>query len=85
MIPNVKKEMFLALVPVLQRNRHPRTFKMKSNLKHSLFTQILPWEKNCQERPHLLSGRFTKVFYKMTICFGRPLLSGSKSGRLMQV
>ena len=35
MIPNVKKEMFLALVPVLQRNRHPRTFKMKSNLKQS--------------------------------------------------
>ena len=52
----------------------------------SLFKQILPWaKKTCQERPHLLSDRFIKVFYKMTTCPRRPLLRGPKSGRLIQV
>ena len=41
--------------------------------------------KTCQERPHLVSGRFIKVFYKTTTCIRRPLLSGPKSGRLIQV
>ena len=35
--------------------------------------------KNCQERPHLVSGRFIKVFYKTTTCQRRPVLSGPKS------
>ena len=41
--------------------------------------------KTCQERPHFVSGRFIKVFYKTTTCPRRPLLSGPKSGRLTQV
>ena len=41
--------------------------------------------KTCQERPHLLSGRFIKVFYKKTTCPRQPLLSGSESGCLIQV
>ena len=54
----------------------------------SLFKQILPWEnklKTCQERPHLVSCRFMKVFYKTTTCPRRPLLSGPKSGFPVQV
>ena len=57
------------------------------NLKY-LFKQILPWEKKlktCQERPHLVSGRFIKVFYKTTTCPRRPLLSGPKSDFPVQV
>ena len=30
-------------------------------------------------------GRFIKVFYKTTTCTRRPLLSGPKSGRLIQI
>ena len=37
------------------------------------------------ERPHLASGYFIKVFYKMTTCPRQPLLSGLKSGSLIQV
>ena len=40
--------------------------------------------KTCQERPHLVSSRFIKVFYKTTTCPRRPLMGGSKSGRLIQ-
>ena len=54
MIPNVKKVMFLSLVPVLQWNSHPHTFRMKNNLKYLqestkthnfkfLFKKILQW------------------------------------------
>ena len=41
--------------------------------------------KTCQERPHLLSGCFIKVCYKMTTCPRQPLLSGPKSGHPIQV
>ena len=34
--------------------------------------------KTCQERPHLLSSRFIKVFYKTTTCPRWPLLHGPK-------
>ena len=37
------------------------------------------------ERPHLASGCFIKVFYEMTTCPRQPLLSGLKSGSLIQV
>ena len=39
--------------------------------------------KICQEWRHLVSGRFTKMFYKTTTCPRRPLLSGPKSGHLI--
>ena len=39
----------------------------------------------CQEQPHLLCGCFIKVFYKTTICPKQPVLSGPKSGCLLQV
>ena len=47
---------------------------------------ITVWKKleTCLKQ-HLLSSRFIKVFYKMTTCPRRPLLSGPKSGRLVQV
>ena len=38
--------------------------------------------KTCQEWPHLLSGCFIKVFYKMATCPRWPLLSGPESGHL---
>ena len=41
--------------------------------------------KTCQERPHLLSGRFIEVFYKATTCPRRSLLNGPKSGPLILV
>ena len=41
--------------------------------------------KTCHEWQHLLSDRFIKVFYKMTICPRQPLLSGPKSDCLIQV
>ena len=41
--------------------------------------------KTYQERPHLLSGRVIKVFYKTTTCPLQPLLNGPKDGRLTQV
>ena len=41
--------------------------------------------KPCQERPHLVSGRFIKVFYKTTSCPKRLLPRGAKIGRLIQV
>ena len=34
--------------------------------------------KACQERLHLVSGSFIKVFYKMDTCPRQPLLSGPK-------
>ena len=37
------------------------------------------------EQPHLASGHFIKVFYKATTCPRQPILSGPKSGRLIQV
>ena len=42
-------------------------------------------KKTCQERPHLVSGCFIKVFYKMTTCRRQPLLSDLKSGCIIQV
>ena len=39
--------------------------------------------KTCHEQPHLVSGRFIKVFFKTTTCPRRPLLSGPKSGCLI--
>ena len=41
--------------------------------------------KICQGRPHLLSGRFIRVIYKMNTFPRRPLFSDPKSGRLIQV
>ena len=41
--------------------------------------------KTCSEQPHLASGRFMKVFYKMTNCLRQPLLSSPKSSHLIQV
>ena len=41
--------------------------------------------KTCQGRPHLVSGRFIKVFYKTTTCPRQPLFGGPKSGLLIQV
>ena len=41
--------------------------------------------KTCHERPHLVSGHFIMVFYKTTTCPRQQLLSGPKSGRLIQV
>ena len=41
--------------------------------------------KTCQERPNLVSGYFIKVFQKTTTYPRQPLLSGPKSGRLIQV
>ena len=41
--------------------------------------------KTCQERPNLVRGRLIQVFYKTTTFPRRPLLSGPKSGRLIQV
>ena len=35
--------------------------------------------KTCQGRPNFVSGHFMKVFYKITTCPIRPLLSGPKS------
>ena len=75
------------------------TFRMKSNLKYlqerhqnaqlQVFIQesiaLGKKQKPCQERPHLLSGSLIKVFYKTTICPRQPLLSGLKSGHLIQV
>ena len=46
------------------------------------------WEekpKTCSKRLHLTSGHFMKVFYETTTCTRQPLLSGPKSGRLIQV
>ena len=37
--------------------------------------------KPAKKRPHLLSGRFRRMFYKKTIFPRRPLLIGPKSGR----
>ena len=37
------------------------------------------------EQPHLASGHFMKVFYKTTTCPRQPIMSGHKSGRLIQV
>ena len=54
----------------------------------SLCKQILLLEKKLktyQEQPHLVSGHFIKVFYKTTTCPRQLLLSGSKSGHLIQV
>ena len=41
--------------------------------------------KTYPEQPHLVSGRFMKVFFKTITCRKQPLSSGSKSGRLVQV
>ena len=41
--------------------------------------------KTCKEQPHLVSGHFIKVFYKMTTCPRQPILSCPKKGRLIQV
>ena len=60
----------------------------KCAIANLLSKQILPWEKKlktCQGRPHLLSDRFIRAFYKTTTCPRRSLLSGTKSGRLLQV
>ena len=71
---------------------------MKRKLKHVKSSRIAPKRamakanittgkilKTCQERPHLLSGCFIEVFYTTTAYPRRPLLSGPKSGRLIQV
>ena len=61
---------------------------LKNAQLQSLFKQILLWEKKlktCQEWQHLVSGLFIKVFYKTTTFPRRPLLSGPKSGCLIQV
>ena len=42
-------------------------------------------QKPCQERQHLISGCYIKVLYKTTTCPRGLLLSGPKSGRLIQV
>ena len=44
---------------------------------HSLWEKT---QKHGQEQPHLVSGRFMKVFYKITTCPRPPLLNGPKSG-----
>ena len=41
--------------------------------------------KTCQERPQLVSFQFIKAFYKTTTSPKWPLLSGPKSGRLIQI
>ena len=41
--------------------------------------------KACQEPPHLHSDGFITMFCKTTTCPIGPLLSGLKSGRLIQV
>ena len=41
--------------------------------------------KTCQEQPNLVSGRLIQVFYKTTTFPRWPLLSGPKSGCLIQV
>ena len=42
-------------------------------------------KKTCHERPNLACDRFIKVLYKTLTCLRRPLLSGPKSGCLIQV
>ena len=53
----------------------------------SLFKQTLLWKKKLkafQERTHLLSGQFIKVFYKTATYSIQTLLSGPESGRLIK-
>ena len=107
MTPNVKKVIFLALVPVLHRKSYPHfRVYVHSKWKVTNIFNFQEWHQNaqlqifiqanitaekilktCQKRPHLLSSRFIKLFYK---CFTttwprQSLLSGPKSGRLGQV
>ena len=88
MISNVKKVTFLALVPVLQRKSHRHFLvyvlskkfnfqKWHQNGQLQIFIQanitMGKKSKNLQKWPHLLSGRFIKVFYKTATCPRRPL------------
>ena len=41
--------------------------------------------KTCQDRPNFVSGHFIQAIYKMTTFPRQPLLSGPRSGCLMQV
>ena len=73
----------------VQNEKYFKTFVIFKNGTKSLncksFKKKTNKLKTCQERPHLLSGRFIKVFYKTTTCPRQPLLSGSESGSLIQV
>ena len=52
-----------------------------------IFIQAKPWEKtkNLPRTTTFGWWSFNKVFYKTTTYSRQPLLSGSKSGRLIQV
>ena len=65
-----------------------KTQNCKYSGKSLLFVKHSQWEyklKTCQEQPDLVCGCFIKVFYKTTTCPRWPLLSGPKSGCLIQV
>ena len=52
---------------------------------YNTFTQKKKQPKTYQEQPNLVSGSFIKVFYKMTTCSRRPLLSGPKNDLFIHV
>ena len=56
----------------------------KTFISYKIFT-VGKKTKTRQERPNLVSGRLTQVFYKTTTFPRRPLFSGPKSGCLIQV
>ena len=87
-LTSIKK--FLVLVSVKSNLEHFQSLRM--TLKHAqlqIFIQanitVGKKQKTCQERPHLVNGRFIKVFYKTTTCPRRALLNGPNSSRLIQV
>ena len=56
-----------------------------ANLYSSKYHSGKKNKNTSKEGPHLLSDCFIKVFYKMTTCPRRPLLSEPKSGCLLLV
>ena len=68
----------------------PKHAKLQIFIQANLyfFQNIHRWKKTktCQEQPNFVCGRLIQVFHKMTTTFPRrPLLSGPKSGHLIQV
>ena len=58
-----------------QRFCHYKTFFLKKTKKTKAYSKWPHWASDC----------FVKVFYKKTTCPRRPLLSGPKSGCLIEV
>ena len=67
----------------------PKHAKLQIFIQANLyfFQNIHRWKKTktCQERSNFVHGRLIQVLHKMTNFPGQPLLSGPKSGHLIQV